>query len=97
MSLLLDQDGRLPEGLSHLLQDPCSAWHETTGWELIQSRGDGNFGVHNSNLGCLPRLVANGPVTAKHKEGRQRGHFPLHVTVTVHGAVLPSSSGQAEC
>lgn len=31
LSFLLDQGGRLPEGLSHLLQETCSAWYKTTG------------------------------------------------------------------
>lgn len=49
---LLDQGGRLPEGVSHLLQETCSAWYKTTGWELILPGTNGNFDVHNSGLGC---------------------------------------------
>lgn len=52
LSFLLDQGGRLPEGLSHLLQETCSAWYKTTGWELISPGTNGNFDVHNSGLGC---------------------------------------------
>ena len=72
LSFLLDQGRKLPEGLSHLLQETCSAWYKTTGWELIPPGTNGNFDVHNSGLEC------HWPVMAKHKEGKsERSLLPV--------------------
>lgn len=84
LSFLLDLGGRLPEGLSHLLQETCSAWYKTTGWGLIPSGTNGNFDVHNSGLGCHSKACGQ----SKIKKGG-RGHFFLYLTVSVRGAALP--------
>ena len=75
LSLLLDEGRRCPEGLSHLLQDPCSAWYKTTGWSLLHSKGNGNLMCAIAFQGVIPRLMANAPVMAEHKGGKE-GTWP---------------------